>query len=116
MFALPLPLNGFISAFLTTFLLSNLDLSFNMIPRMEDFGTLVNLRDLWFANNLIRKIKPLLNGCSSLRTLELGANRIKTIENLEGLANTLENLWLGKNRISTIQNLSTLIHLRKLDL
>lgn len=82
---------------------------------MEDLGPLANLRDLWLANNMIRRIKPVLTGCVTLRTLELGANRIKTIEHLEMLT-TLENLWLGKNRISQIQNLSSLVKLRKLDL
>jgi len=82
---------------------------------MEDLGTLVNLRDLWLANNMIRRIRPVLNGCTSLRTLELGANRIKAIEHLEMLT-TLENLWLGKNRISKLEHLSPLVNLRKLDL
>jgi len=96
-------------------LLENLDLSFNMIPRLEYLGDLVNLRDLWLANNEIRRIKPTLGGCKVLRTLELGANRIKKIEHLEMLS-SLHNLWLGKNRITTIENLSALTSLRKLDL
>lgn len=90
-------------------------MSFNMIKKMEDFSALVHLRDLWLANNLIRHIKPVLNGCTSLRTLELGANRIKEIQHLEYLTE-LTSLWLGKNRISVIQNLSPLVNLRKLDL
>lgn len=82
---------------------------------MEELGPLVNLRELWLANNMIRRIKPVLTGCVALRTLELGANRIKSIEHVEMLT-TLENLWLGKNRISQIQNLTPLVNLRKLDL
>lgn len=81
---------------------------------MEEMGTLVNLQDLWFASNAIKKIRPCLVGCTSLRTLELGFNRVKRIENLESLT-TLQNLWLGRNRIRTIENLSMLINLQKLD-
>lgn len=90
-------------------------MSFNMIKKMEDFSALVKLRDLWFANNMIRHIKPVLTGCTNLRTLELGANRIKEIQHLEYLT-SLSSLWLGKNRIRTIENLSSLVNLRKLDL
>ena len=69
---------------------------------MNGYSTLVNLKELYFANNKLRQITEGMKNLSSLVTLELGFNRIRAIKNLE-CTTTLQNLWLGKNKIEVIE-------------
>lgn len=79
-----------------------LDVSFNKIKRMNGYSTLVNLKELYFANNKIRQITEGMRNLTRLEYLELGFNRIRKIKNLEYTTN-LQHLWLGKNKITTIE-------------
>lgn len=89
--------------------LKSLDLSFNDLKKMDGIGHLVNLTDLYFVQNRIRKIEG-LEKLSKLRNLELGGNKVTEIEGLEQCTG-LEELWLGKNRITELKGLSTLSNL-----
>ena len=81
---------------------SVLDLSFNNIKRMHGFETLVNLKELYFANNKLRQITEGMKNLTCLEYLELGFNRIRQIKNLECTI-SLQSLWLGKNKITEIE-------------
>lgn len=92
-----------------------LDLSFNSIRQLIDFGQYVPLlEELYVAQNKLRKIEG-LHGLRHLKILDLGANRIRVIE---GLSNNteLKSLWLGKNKIEAIEGLETLSSLEQLDI
>lgn len=69
---------------------------------MNGYSTLVNLKELYFANNKIRQITEGMRNLTRLEYLELGFNRIRKIKNLEYTTN-LQHLWLGKNKITTIE-------------
>lgn len=69
---------------------------------MEGFSTLVNLRNLHFANNKIRKITEGISCLTALESLELGFNRVRNIDNLSP-NKSLKHLWLGKNKIEEIK-------------
>jgi protein phosphatase 1 regulatory subunit 7 len=79
----------------------NLDLSFNLIKRIEHLEKLTQLETLYFVQNKI-SIMCNLEPFSNLRILELGANRIRKIEGLDQCKN-LEELYVGKNKITQIE-------------
>ncbi len=85
--------------------LTNLDLSYNQIRRVENIRGLTCLTRLYVANNKLTTIgmeEGLGSLPSSLKRLDLGANRIRRMENLPP---SLEQLWLGKNKITKIAGL-----------
>ncbi|CAJ0937353.1 unnamed protein product [Ranitomeya imitator] len=86
-----------------------LDLSFNLLKRIEGFDSLSQLRRLYLVNNKISRIEN-LGSMTQLRLLELGSNRIREIENLDMLRD-LDSLFLGKNKITKLQNMETLSNL-----
>ena len=59
-----------------------LDLSFNMLTRIEQMDTLTNLRKLTLANNEISEIDGLAKQIN-LKYLNLSANKIRKIENIK---------------------------------
>lgn len=91
-----------------------LDLSFNLLRKMESLDCLPQLKKLYLVSNKITKIEN-VNLLSELVLLELGDNRIKHIENLEHLTK-LEELYLGKNKLVKIVNLDQVVNLRILAL
>lgn len=75
---------------------------------MNGYSTLVNLKELYFANNKVRQITEGMKNLTQLEYLELGFNRIRQIKNLE-FTTTLQHLWLGKNKITTIEVFKSII-------
>ena len=102
-----------ISGFDATPNLVTLDLSFNVIRKIEHLEKLTKLQTLYLVSNKISVIENL--NFDSLVYLELGDNRIRDISGLEGVPN-LTCLWLGKNKIKDISGLSHLKQLKSLSL
>eukprot|EP00559_Dactyliosolen_fragilissimus_P004222 CAMPEP_0184865760 /NCGR_PEP_ID=MMETSP0580-20130426/18958_1 /TAXON_ID=1118495 /ORGANISM="Dactyliosolen fragilissimus" /LENGTH=342 /DNA_ID=CAMNT_0027365071 /DNA_START=303 /DNA_END=1331 /DNA_ORIENTATION=- len=92
-----------------------LDMSYNVLRKMEPVKLCPNLLELYLANNKLKEIKGIEN-LNKLRKLDLGANRIREMDStqLSGLT-SLEELWLGKNKIERIDGLQNLRNLRRLD-
>ncbi len=77
--------------------LKDLDLYDNLITRIENLESLVNLTSLDLSFNKIKHIKH-VNCLKNLTDLYFVQNRIARIENLDGLGK-LRNLELAANRI-----------------
>jgi len=84
-----------------------LDLSFNLIDKIEGLDCLTKLTDLSLYSNCITEISGLEN-LHELNVLSLGKNKIKNYENaincLKGLKNKLEVLKLAENPGTTKDN------------
>lgn len=92
------------------FNLRALNLSHNLIEKIEHLDNLVNLNQLFLDSNKISKIEG-LEKLTILRILDLGSNRITKIEGLESLRE-LTDLRLYCNGIEVIENLENLTLLR----
>uniref|UniRef100_A0A8C1Y0C4 Protein phosphatase 1 regulatory subunit 7 n=1 Tax=Cyprinus carpio TaxID=7962 RepID=A0A8C1Y0C4_CYPCA len=91
-----------------------LDVSFNLLRKIEGLDCLTKIKKLFLLHNKITSIAN-LDQMTSLQMLELGSNRIRVIENLDSLT-TLESLFLGTNKISQLQNLDGLHNLMVLSI
>jgi len=91
-----------------------LNLSDNLITRIENLDKLVNLTSLNLGWNQITRIENLDN-LVKLTFLNLGENQITRIENLDTLVK-LNKLDLMSNQITKIENLDTLSQLTTLNL
>lgn len=89
-----------------------LDLSTNLLSRVEGLSGLANLQVLRLSRNRITKIENLEN-LVSLNALDLSMNHIQYIEGLERLEN-LQLLYLYGNQIMVLEGLQNLRNLKEL--
>lgn len=87
--------------------LTKLSLSNNLIEKIENLETLVNLKELDLSFNYIEKIEH-LDSLIHIEILSLYNNEIKVIENLDNLRQ-LHVFSIGKN---SIEDRDTVFHLR----
>ena len=77
-----------------------LDLSFNMIEKIEGLDTLTDLEDLSLYDNKISKLEG-LEQLRNLNVLSVGKNQLeqldKSVDYLSGLTNNLEVLKIKQN-------------------
>ncbi|KAJ6109516.1 NACHT domain-containing protein [Penicillium sp. IBT 16267x] len=116
--------------------IKSLDLSDNLISRIQDTDSFMKLRYLNVESNKIRQIEGLthmtqltdlylsrnkisriqnLDTLGHLRHLDLSGNRIRSLESLDNL-HLLQELYLDKNKITEIKKIDSLINLRILSL
>jgi len=81
-----------------------LDISYNLLRKIEGLDELANLEKLFLCANKIKLIENLENQ-KCLQTVELGCNRICMIEGLESSKDTLEELYLGRNRLESLKGI-----------
>jgi protein phosphatase 1 regulatory subunit 7 len=90
--------------------LEYLELSYNIIKDMSAIAKLWEerkddsphpLKELFLANNGLKRIQGLEGLGSNLTHVELGSNKINSMHGLEALHN-MHALWLGSNRIERI--------------
>mmetsp|Transcript_28649 Transcript_28649/g.71982 ORF Transcript_28649/g.71982 Transcript_28649/m.71982 type:complete len:543 (-) Transcript_28649:112-1740(-) len=93
--------------------LETVDMSYNMIGELGDWGVHKYLRELNLRGNFISKIGPGLLKNKELRMLDLSENHISRIENMEGLE--LRALHLAQNRVSSLEGVSSLHKLQALN-
>ncbi|NXA04212.1 DRC3 protein, partial [Sapayoa aenigma] len=89
---------------------TELQLSFKSILRIDNLWQLENLTKLQLDNNIIEKIEA-LESLVHLVWLDLSFNNIEVIEGLDTLVK-LQDLSLYSNRISKIENMDTLQELQ----
>jgi Leucine-rich repeat (LRR) protein len=89
-----------------------LDLSTNLLSRIEGLAALGNLQILRLSRNRITKIEN-LDALVSLNALDLSMNHILYIEGLERLE-SLQLLYLYGNQIKTLEGLQNLRNLKEL--
>eukprot|EP00697_Spironema_sp_BW2_P007337 gnl/Spiro4/21585_TR10566_c0_g2_i1.p1 gnl/Spiro4/21585_TR10566_c0_g2~~gnl/Spiro4/21585_TR10566_c0_g2_i1.p1 ORF type:complete len:451 (+),score=35.74 gnl/Spiro4/21585_TR10566_c0_g2_i1:1-1353(+) len=99
--------------------LMELDLSSNMIQRIENLGSLSRLRVLNLSSNQLRTLEG-LGGLFALRKLTLSYNKISSlggIVDLHGPSYSLEHLDVNGNRLENLDEINFLVgcaHLRTL--
>jgi len=98
--------------------LKHLQLSGNLIKKIDHLVSLPNLQTLDLSNNRLTEINNFWvpgNTLDKLRSLNLAKNQIKLIRNLDRLVN-LEHLDLQDNRVVELSGLQKLNNLRTLNL
>ncbi|EAX88992.1 Leucine Rich Repeat family protein [Trichomonas vaginalis G3] len=80
----------------------------------DDLNSILNIKELDLSNNLISKIEN-INQLKSLETLNVSSNRIEVLENVEQL-NKLSKIIAPENRIHTVFIKNPLPALEYLDL
>ena len=89
-----------------------LDLSTNLLTKIENLNTLTELQVLRLSRNRILKIEGLESN-TNLRALDLSMNQISRIANLSHLTQ-LKFLYLYGNQISALEGISGMISLKEL--
>lgn len=84
----------------------------NQILKIENLDTLVDLEELYLAENKIEKIEN-LERLKKLRTLDLSFNYIQEVENLHE-NELLEELWLSHNKMADFKDFEKLKELKSL--
>lgn len=89
----------------------------NMAVIPDTVSTFINLKKLYFANNVINHLPDEMMELKKLTHLNLNFNKIREIpESIENLER-LENLQLAKNQIREVpDNLANLLNLKELNL
>ena len=80
--------------------LQKLDLSYNLLQKIEHLENVPNLKDLNMSGNKIKKIEN-LNKMIGLQSLYLDSNQIEKIENLKGLRK-LQRISIKNNKVKDI--------------
>lgn len=93
--------------------LETVNLSYNMIGDLGDWGVHKYLRELNIRGNFINQIGPGLLTNKQLRSLDLSENNVITIQNLEGLE--LKELVLAQNQLTSLEGIATLEKLQTLN-
>jgi len=93
--------------------LETIDLSYNLIGDLGDWGVHKFLRELNLRGNFIQRITPGLRRNQELRMLDLSENHISHIENMEGL--DLRTLYLAQNCLTAIEGIASLKKLQVLN-
>lgn len=93
--------------------LETVDMSYNMIGELGDWGVHKYLRELNLRGNFINHIGPGIKHNKELRILDLSENNILSIKNMEGL--DLRTLHLAQNRLDSLEGIGTLKKLQALN-
>ncbi|XP_054267240.1 leucine-rich repeat-containing protein 23-like [Macrosteles quadrilineatus] len=96
--------------------LKHLDLSYNLIEKIEGLEGLRYLKHLNLSHNYIQQVENL--HCPSLQELNLSYNRITDIDNEDKCMGSLENLReldLAHNNLTSLHNLENLKSLKSLN-
>lgn len=93
--------------------LETVDMSYNLISELGEWGVHKYLRELNLRGNYIENIRPGLTRNRELRMLDLSENHISRIENLEGLG--LHTLYLAQNRLTSLEGIGSLKKLQVLN-
>lgn len=93
--------------------LETVDMSYNMIYEVGDWGVHKYLRELNLRGNLISQIGEGLQTNQELRMLDLSENCISRVEFMDGLG--LNMLHLAQNQLASLEGVSTLSQLQVLN-
>jgi len=92
--------------------LETVDLSYNLISSLGEWGVHKYLRELNLRGNFLDRIGPGLRRNAELQMLDLSENHIPRVENLEGLG--LRVLLLAQNQLTSLQGVGALGMLQSL--
>jgi len=93
--------------------LETVDMSYNMIGNLGDWGVHKFLRELNLRGNFIQEISAGLATNKTLKMLDISENHISHVENMVDLH--LEALYLAQNQLTTLDGISTLSKLQVLN-
>lgn len=93
--------------------LETVDMSYNMIGNLGDWGVHKFLRELNLRGNFIQEISSGLATNNTLKMLDISENHITHVENMDDLH--LEALYLAQNQLTTLDGISTLSKLQVLN-
>jgi hypothetical protein len=93
--------------------LETVDISYNLISELGEWGVHKYLRELNLRGNFIERLGPGLLRNRELRMLDLSENHLARIENLEGLR--LHTLYMAQNRLTSLDGLGSLNQLQVLN-
>ena len=95
------------------FFFLTVDMSYNMIGNLGDWGVHKFLRELNLRGNFIQEISSGLATNIALKMLDISENHITHVENMDDLH--LEALYLAQNQLTTLDGISTLSKLQVLN-
>lgn len=93
--------------------LETVDMSYNMISDLGEWGVHKYLRELNLRGNFVSRIGPGLKRNAELRMLDISENHIARIENMDGLG--LHTLYLAQNRLTSLEGIGNLKQLQVLN-
>jgi hypothetical protein len=93
--------------------LETVDMSYNMIGNLGEWGVHKFLRELNLRGNFIQEISSGLATNKTLKMLDISENHIAHVENMDDLH--LEALYLAQNQLTTLDGISTLSKLQVLN-
>jgi len=93
--------------------LETVDMSYNMIGNLGEWGVHKFLRELNLRGNFIQEISTGLATNKTLKMLDISENHITHVENMDDL--NLEALYLAQNQLTTLDGISTLSKLQVLN-
>lgn len=93
--------------------LETVDMSYNMIGDLGDWGVHKFLRELNLRGNFIQQITAGLSRNKTLKMLDISENHITHVENMDDL--NLEALYLAQNQLTTLDGINTLSKLQVLN-